>query len=204
MEEYNITPDTELIAWYEGPDIEVGKPFSRDHVVLYLQYPGKDRIRLHYYTEGIIMDISEVTEVGDNWYEVQIIQDGYHLTARYAVPSIIYKEYPNPDFKVWYVVKDNLTEIDLTEDFRPYFTFREHFVITWEQFLKRVYDYAHRDFTPYFGMFGITAPKETGLYGKYASTWHVYCNNDHTLKAEIFKIYDTPIKEDNDNGSSEG
>lgn len=198
---------TKLLAWYEGPDIEVGNLFNKNHVVVYLCPPDEDRIRLHYYSEGIIMDISEITHVGDNWYEVVFIKNGYKFTAKYPVPGVIYKEYPNPDFKVWYVIKDSLPgmpeEIDLTEDFRPYFTFREQFVISWEQFLKRVYDYAHRDFTPYFGMFGITAPKGTGLYNKYASTWHVYCFDDHTLKAEIFKLYDLPIKkEDNDDGGS--
>lgn len=199
--------DTTLIAWYEGPDIEVGNLFNKSHVVVYLCPPDEDRIRLHYYTEGIIMEISEITKVGDNWYNVIFIKNGYKLTARYAVPGVIYKEYPNPDFQVWYVVKDSLPgmpqEIDLTELFRPYFTFRGEFVITWEQFLKRVYDFDHKDETPYYGMFGITAPKMTGLYGKYASTWHVYCFDDHTLKAEIYKLYDTPIskKEDNDDGS---
>lgn len=197
-----------LIAWYEGPPIEVGNLFNKNHVVVYFCPPNQDRIRLHYYSEGIIMDISEITHVGDNWYEVIFLKNGYKFSAKYPVPGVIYKDYPNPDFQVWYVIKDSLPgmpeTIDLTEDFRQYFTFREQFVISWEQFLKRVYDYAHKDFTPYFGMFGITAPKGTGLYGKYASTWHVYCFDDHTLKAEIFKLYDTPIKkEDNNDGSKE-
>lgn len=208
MEEYKITPDTELLAWYEGPDIEVGKSFDKEHVVIYLCIPDEDRIRLHYYTEGIIMNVSAVTEVGDNWYNITLDKDGYRLTAKYSVSGVIYKDYPNPDFKVWYIPKESLSgvpeEIDLTERFRPYFTFMNQMVITWEQFLKCVYDFEHTDLTPYYGMFGLTAPKETGLYNKYASTWHIYCFDDHTLKAEIYKIYDTPIKEEeNNNGEKE-
>lgn len=197
---------TTLFTWYEGPDIEVGKTFDKDNVVIYLCPKDEDRIRLHYYTEGIIMEVSEITEVGDNWYEVTFVRNGHRFTSRYPVPGVIYKDYENPEFRVWYVVKDSLPgmpeEIDLTEDFRPYFTFRNQLVITWDQFLKRIYDYVHKDFTPYFGMFGITAPKGTGLYNKYASTWHVYCFDDHTLKAEIFKLYDIPVRKENDNNGN--
>lgn len=107
--------------------------------------------------------------------------------------------YPNPDFEVLYITKDTFNEIDLTEEFRPYFTYGKELIVTWEEFLKRIHDYVHKDGKKYFGMFKITTPPRTGLYGKYASTWHVYCPDDHTLKAEIYKLYTS--KEDEEDGT---
>lgn len=193
-----------LICWYEGPKIEVGKTFNKNHVVIYLCPLDEDRIRLHYYTQGIIMEMWPVENAGDNWYEVVFSKNGMKLKGKYAVPGFIPKKFPAPDFKVWYVKKESLPgfpeEEDLTEQFNEYFTFREIFVISWEQFLKCVYDFDHRDGIPRYGMYGIIAPKNTGLMNKYASWWHVYCFNDHTLKAEIYHVYD---EEENEDGKEE-
>lgn len=189
-----------LKAWYEGPDIIVGEEYNLEHVVIYICQPGKDRIRLLYNDSGVIMDSGLVVpKEGLNFYTVQYVNRKINVKTKYFVPGIIPKEFPDGDFQVLYIVKGTFEEIDLTDDFRPYFTYHGNFVITWQQFLNCLIDYA-KDGTPYFGMFRVTAPKRTGLLNKYASEWHVYCFDDFNLKAEIFKIYSDEIKEDDDNG----
>lgn len=198
-----ITLSATLKAWYEGPSIEVGEQYVLPNVVIYICQPGKDRIRLLYNDAGVIMDRDTVVrQKGPNYYTVQYINQRINIRTQYIVPGIVSKEFPDHGFKVLYIVKGTFEEIDLTNDFRPYFTFQDNFVITWQQFLNRLIDYA-KDGTPYFGMFRVVAPKRTGLYNKYASEWHVYCFDDFNLKAEIYKIYSDEIKEDDDNGTTQ-
>lgn len=192
-----------LKCWYEGPDIVVDEDYNLEHVVIYICQPGKDRIRLLYNDAGVIMNSDiRVPKEGVNFYTIQYINGRVKLKGKYFVIGIIPKEFPEVKFQVLYIVKDTFEEIDLTEDFEPYFTFYGNFVITWQQFLNRLIDY-NNDGTPYFGMFRVVAPKRTGFLNKYASEWHVYCFDDFNLKAEIFKIYSDEIKEDDDNGQTE-
>ena len=191
-----------LVAWYEGLPVEVGKTYDITKVVIYLCEDGKDRLRLSYTDPGVIIESGVITRVGDNWFTVTYIYGRYTLTTKFPVEGVIYKVYPDVEFQVLYIVKETLEEIDLTEDFRPYFELYDVFYVTWEQFMKRVYDY-WKDGTPYFGMFRITVPKNTGLFNKYASSWHVYCKDEQTLKAEIFKLYSDEIKEDLPDGETQ-
>ncbi len=189
-----------LAVWYEGPSIEVGDSYSLDDLVIYLCEPNKDKIPLHYYDPSVIINMdTTVTHEGDNKYEISYRYEGWLLKATYYVPGIISKIYPNIDFKVVYIVKDTFEEIDLTEDFRPYFTYINGLVISWNQFMLRIRDYELQG-KPYFGMFRVDAPKRTGLWNKYASSWHVYVYNTRDLIAEIYKVYCDPIKEVNPDG----
>ena len=190
-----------LIAWYEGPPIEVGQPYDISKVVVYLCEDGKDRLRLLYTDAGVIIEPGLIANTGDNWFCATYVRGPYTLTDQFPVKGIVYKVYEEAEFQVVYIVKDTRDEIDLTDEFRPYFEFNGAFCISWNQFLKRVYDYWLNG-TPYFGMFRITAPKNTGLFAQYATSWHVYCRNEYTLKAEIYKIYSDEEKEESSNGKT--
>lgn len=191
-----------LLAWYEGPEIEVGDTYDLRHVIIYLCEPGKDRIQLQYLDPGVIMSRDMVIrKEGDNEYEVMYQYSRWLLKTKYYVPGIISAKYPDVAFQVIYIVKDTYEEIDLTEEFRPYFTYQSAFIISWNQFMLRIRDYDEHG-NPYFGMFRVEAPKRTGLWNKYASSWHVYVFNTRNLKAEIYKVYCEPIKEDEDNGKT--
>lgn len=192
-----------LLAWYEGPEIEVGETYDLRHVIIYLCEPGKDRIQLHYLDPGVIMSRDMVIrQEGDNEYEVMYQYSRWLLKTKYYVPGIISKKYSDVPFQVIYIVKDTYEEIDLTEDFLPYFTYQGAFIISWNQFMLRIRDY-EQEGNPYFGMFRVEAPKRTGLWNKYASSWHVYVFNTRNLRAEIYKVYCEEIKEDEDNGKTE-
>lgn len=195
--------ETYLLAWYEGPEIEVGETYDIRHVIIYLCEPGKDRIQLHYLDQGVIMNRDTVIrKEGENEYEVMYQYSRWLLKTKYYVPGVISLRYPDVAFQVIYIVKDTYEEIDLTEDFLPYFTYQGAFTISWNQFMLRIRDY-EQDGNPYFGMFRVEAPKRTGLWNKYASSWHVYVFNTKNLKAEIYKVYCEPIKEDEDDGKTE-
>lgn len=195
--------DYYLLAWYEGPEIEVGETYDIRHVIIYLCKPGEDRIQLHYLDPGVIMNRDTVIrKEGDNEYEVLYQYSRWLLKAKYYIPGVISTQYPDVGFQVIYIVKDTYEEIDLTEEFRPYFTYLGAFTISWNQFMLRIRDY-EQEGRPYFGMFRVEAPKRTGLWNKYASSWHVYVFDNRNLKAEVYKVYCKPIKEDKDNGKTE-
>lgn len=192
-----------LLAWYEGPEIEVGETYDLRHVIIYLCEPGKDRVQLQYLDPGVIMDRDTVIhKEGNNEYEVMYQYSRWPLKTKYYVPGVISAKYPDVDFQILYIVKDTYEEIDLTQEFLPYFTYQGAFIISWNQFMLRIRDY-EQEGRPYFGMFRVEAPKRTGLWNKYASSWHVYVFNNRNLKAEIYKVYCEPIKEEEDNGQTE-
>lgn len=192
-----------LLAWYEGPPIQVGHVFDKEHVVIYLLNGNEERIRLHYNDSKIIMDSYNIVRKGNNWHTVSYIADDGIISTHYSVLGVEEEDKENPDFKVLYINKNSIPgypeTVDLTEDFKPYFTYGKELVITWNEFLNCLDDLANKKGTPFFGTFLLTAPKNTGLYCKYASTWTVYCSNEHTIKAEIYKLHTK--KEDKQDGT---
>lgn len=194
--------DAKLITWYEGPDIIVGNNYDITDVVIYIYQPYQDRIRLQYTDSNVIMESNiTVFKEGTNHYKIRFLKNIIDLEDEYIVPGIIPDEYPDKEFQVFYIVKDSLKEIDLTEQFRPYFTFHNTLIIEWRHFLDRVIDF-EKEGIPYFGMFRLIAPKQTGLFNKYATEWHVYCYHDYDLRAEIFKIYSDKIRKEDDNAET--
>lgn len=187
-----------LVAWYEGPPIEIGNSFDITNVVIYLCEDGKDNIRLLYTTPGVIIETGIISKKGDNWFYVKYIYERYTLTTKFPVEGVVYKQYPDKDFEIFHITTE-YKKTDLTEKFRPYFEFQGYFFVSWEQFIKRVYDFK-KEGTPFLGTFILTVPKNTGLLNKYASTWKVFCKDEKTLKAHIIKIYNDEIKENNANG----
>lgn len=182
-----------LLAWYEGPPVQIGHTFDKENVVIYLIKENSERIRLHYNDSKVIMDTYNIVSEGNNWHSVSYLEDEGIITAQYSVPGVKEEDKENPEFKVLYINKDSIPGIpetvDLTEEFEPYFTYGKELVITWSEFLNCVDYLANKKGTPYFGLFHMTAPKNTGLYCKYASAWNVFCSDEHTIKAEIYKVY---------------
>jgi len=192
-----------LQVWYEGPAIEVGNDYDIENVVIYLCEPGKDRLRLNYLDEGIIIESNiKIKKEGPNWFTIMYKHGLYKFKHMYYVPGIIYKKYPDITFQIIYVEKETMKDIDLTEEFRPYFTWANQFIITWEQFIICLQDLESKEDRHYFGLFRIMAPKQTGLLNKYASIWDVFCFQDYNVNASIAEIYDNEIKEDINNGKT--
>ncbi len=213
-----IDPSTvSLEAWYEGPEIEVGSYYDLRHVVVYLICPGLDKIRLHFFGEGIIIGDNEVQiedgtdsinthlsadrnqllilKEGNNERTVQYKYKSISLEAVYYVPGVIYKIYPDVSLKVFYITEDTREEIDMTNDFLSYFTYSGEFFISWNSFILVLKDFIEEERLdkPTHGLFRLEAPRRTGLFNKYASSWYVEVDKNLNVIAKIRKVYSDEI-----------
>ena len=184
--------DIHINAWYEGLDVQVGKSFALDDVVIMLIIPNGDQKRLKY--TQVQFSNTIVEKEGWNWYTITYHNEYQTYTQKFAVKGYIPIEYPNLEFKVLYIDKNN-QEIDYTEKFREKFIVDDTFIISWKQFLVEVNELM------LYGLYILTAPKLCGLSNKYDQDWEVLCINKTTLKANIMKTYlkeeDLPWQEQN-------
>ena len=184
--------DIHINAWYEGLDVQVGKSFVLDDVVIMLIIPNGDQKRLKY--TQVQFSNTIVEKEGWNWYTITYHNQYQTYTQEFAVKGYIPIEYPDLEFKVLYIDKNN-HEIDYTEKFREKFTVNDTFIISWKQFLVEVNELM------LYGLYILTAPKLCGLSNKYDQDWEVLCINKTTLKASIMKTYlkeeDLPWQEQN-------
>ena len=184
--------DIHINAWYEGLDVQVGKSFVLDDVVIMLIIPNGDQKRLKY--TQVQFSNTIVEKEGWNWYTITYHNQYQTYTQEFAVKGYIPIKYPDLEFKVLYIDKNN-HEIDYTEKFREKFTVNDTFIISWKQFLVEVNELM------LYGLYILTAPKLCGLSNKYDQDWEVLCINKTTLKANIMKTYlkeeDLPWQEQN-------
>ena len=176
--------DLHINAWYEGFDVEVGHQFEKDNVVIMLITPNGDQKRLDY--TKVQFSNTVVEKEGWNWYTITYHNEYKTYKQNFAVKGYIPIKYPDLDFKVKYIDKNN-QEIDYTEKFKEQFTFDDVLVISWDKFLVEVNELM------LYGLYILTAPKLTGLSNEYDQDWEVLCMNKTTLKANIIKTY---FKED--------
>ena len=176
--------DLHINAWYEGFDVEVGHQFEKDNVVIMLITPNGDQKRLDY--TKVQFSNTIVEKEGWNWYTITYHNEYKTYKQNFAVKGYIPIKYPDLDFKVKYIDKNN-QEIDYTEKFKEQFTFDDVLVISWDKFLVEVNELM------LYGLYILTAPKLTGLSNEYDQDWEVLCMNKTTLKANIIKTY---FKED--------
>lgn len=184
--------DIHINVWYEGLDVQVGKSFELDNVVIMLIIPNGDQKRLKY--TQVQFSNTIVEKEGWNWYTITYHNEYQTYIQEFAVKGYIPIEYPNLEFKVLYIDKNN-HETDYTEKFREKFTVDDIFIISWKQFLVEVNELM------LYGLYILTAPKLCGLSNKYDQDWEVLCINKTTLKANIMKTYlkeeDLPWQEQN-------
>lgn len=182
---YKIPEGIYTIAWYEGPDIPVGNTYNKSDVVILLILDEKweNRRRLSYLLDHITFDDTVVNNAGWNLYYTTFSFEGGSYKQWFCVKGYIPPVYPLKDFQVIYKDPKNNRWIDMTDMFRPKFTFDGAFVISWKQFSVEVSEIM------LYGIYILTAPPEVGLSARITEDWEVRCINSTTLKARVLKSY---------------
>lgn len=182
---YRIPEGIYTLAWYEGPDLEIGKAYNQDDVVvlLVLDKKWKNRRRLSYLLDHITFDDLIVHNAGWNLYHATYKFEGGSYEQWFCVKGFVPVKYPEKEFQVIYEDKKNGRWVDMTELFRPKFTFDGVFVISWKQFSVEVSEIM------LYGIYILTAPPDAGLSARLTEDWQVRCINSTTLKARVLKSY---------------
>lgn len=177
---YDGSPTLKLRAWYEGYNIEVGKKYDRENVILILEYKNGNTIRLK--PKQVTFSSTLVSKEGWNWFTVTYTTNYITLTRQFPVLGIIHKTHVDLDFKVLYISNDE--EIDMTKEFQELMMIDGMLYISWYLFS----DYVNE--TRRYGLYKMTVPKLCGCSNEYCTEWAVLCLKATTLKATITKIYE--------------
>ena len=189
-----------LDAWYEGLPVQVGKSIDLNNFRVYLYYEnGLHELNDSGYNsfsillEGrkhCIIDPQDyiIHHTGLNWFTVRYTIKGYTIYDRVAIMGYVEKEYPEDEFKLYYLNPDYKSYEDVTEKFRDSCMIGERLYINWDKLGKRIYDVRQ------FGKYWMYAPKLTGLSTRLDTEWIIRCfKNEYgfyeDLNAELIKTH---------------
>ena len=167
-----------LMVWYEDIDVIVGEPFIQEHVIIYGIDPIGNWHRISPDAPYIKFNDNMVLNLGENWFTCyyerysQSLDDIFNVTGCDKDPSI------DKDLQIMYIrSKDKAYNIDVTELFLKYFRNGKFYVISKKSFLDACNKLSLT------GIFKVTAPRDTGLNCRFASTWYFIVPDFNTVRA---------------------
>lgn len=189
----------QILAWYEGPDILVGRSYAPENVIVYLINNYDQWIRVsvdkadnddtpmsQHHTLTIIPTDQpyRINKVGDNWFRIKFNMSGMELSDIFNVTGIQEDVVIDKDVKIRYIrSKTTWYYLDVTEQFLPYLGMEDIVYMSWKQFLEACSDYG------YYGLFEVILPPNTGMNKRYTTRWFAWARNWKTIRAHCVEVY---------------
>lgn len=189
----------QILAWYEGPDILVGRSYSPDNVIVYLinnldqwirvsvDKADNDDTPMAQHHTLVIYPTDQpyrVSRVGDNWFRIKFNMSGMVLSDIFNVTGIQEDVVIDKKLKIRYIRnKAKWFYLDVTEDYLPYLGMEDVVYLTWKQFLNACADFG------YYGLFEVILPPNTGMNTRYPTRWFAWARNYKTIRAHCVEVY---------------
>lgn len=180
-------------AWYEGPDILVGKLYNPNDLRIFLYSQDKPQVLTLKY-EDVIIEPNDrhILKEGINWFTVKYRDKNYIIQDKVAIRGYVKDKYNPRDFLLEYYDENTHSITDVTEDFEYCTLINDKRYFNWLMISDKIKEDQR------FGKYLLRAPANSGLNTRFDTEWIIECYKNNNLSASLNKIL-LSDKEDNSN-----
>jgi hypothetical protein len=185
-----VPPSARIEAWYEGPDMEVGKEFDPYDLRIFMINEQGLRLNIDFNKCSIQPESREILQNGFNWFTVVYNYGIYLLKDKFVINGYTKEENYDKeldeheyDFCLIYYDPNTHSAVDVTAEFNDVCRFYERRYFNWQ----RIFTYITQ--RKKFGKYRLKAPELTGLSMRFITEWILRCYHDKAFKAELIDIY---------------